>query len=189
MADRILVIIDMQKDFVTGPLGSEEAVKASKRISKKIEDLNASDENVWYYLTLDTHDNKYLETMEGKNLPVPHCIQGTDGWGLDENINKAISEVPLASTYVKQKNTFGSYALADAIKLQLMFDWHGMLPDIEVVGVCTDICVISNALILKAYFPEARIIVDASCCAGTTPEMHKKALDVMKSCQIEVIGE
>lgn len=168
---KTLIVIDMQNDFITGPLGTEEARAIVPRVAKKIEEYAERKDRLIF--TQDTHGEDYLETNEGKHLPVEHCNITTDGWRICPDL-----PVPWVSEIIG-KRTFG------------ILDWYGPLceADIEIVGVCTDICVISNALILKSTFPEANITVDASCCAGTTPENHKAALAVMKSCHINIIGE
>ncbi len=175
---KTLIVIDMQVDFVTGALGSPEAVAILPKVKKKIEEYLANGDEVIF--TRDTHDEKYLETSEGRHLPVPHCIKGTDGWQvcteLDNNVCEHID-----------KPTFG-YLPWNFIFEDTRVMGTREFESIEIVGVCTDICVVSNALILKALYPEVDITVDASCCAGVTPEAHQAALATMKSCQINVIG-
>lgn len=169
---KTLIVIDMQNDFITGPLGTEEARAIVPKVKKKIEEYdNRGDDRIIF--TKDTHESDYLETLEGKHLPIKHCIEDTHGWDLCRDLR-----IP-SKSYIWEKETFG------------YTEWpHWLVSgDFEIVGVCTDICVISNALILKAMFPESEITVDASCCAGTTPENHKAALAVMKSCHINIIGE
>lgn len=168
---KLLIVVDMQKDFIDGSLGTKEALAIVPNVKKKIEEYLAKEDDVLF--TLDTHEDNYLETQEGKNLPVVHCIRGTDGWEL----NDALKEFQGQRF---EKNTFGSADLAEFIK-----DKEYEL--IELIGLCTDICVISNALLIKAFLPETPIRVDASCCAGVTPESHENALNAMKVCQIEVI--
>lgn len=170
---KILIVIDMQNDFIDGSLGTKEAVAIVPNVIEKIKEYKP--ENV--YATKDTHPVNYLETQEGRNLPVEHCIDGTAGWEIQPDIAKLIPE-----SHVYPKPTFGSVKLAQ--------DITALGPDeIELVGLCTDICVVSNALMLKAFMPEVPITVDASCCAGVTPEKHAAALETMKSCQIHVVGE
>lgn len=167
---KILVVVDMQKDFTHGALGSAEAMAIVPNVCEKIKNFDGD-----VVFTMDTHSEIYLDTQEGKNLPVPHCIKGTDGWTLDENV------APLScGCRFFEKPTFGSVELATFVKDR---DYT----EIELIGLCTDICVISNAILLKAYLPEAKISVDASCCAGVTPESHENALLAMKMCQINVI--
>ena len=172
---KILIVIDMQNDFVTGGLGSERALAAAANARKKIENYSRDGHKIIF--TRDTHYENYLETLEGKNLPVPHCIAGTDGreiyGGLDAGCRGAL--------YV-DKDTFGWRGWRETL--------DGLIDDdteIELVGLCTDICVVSNALILKCLYPENRIAVDASCCAGVTEASHEAALLTMRMCQIEII--
>ena len=171
---KVLVIVDVQNDFVDGALGTKEAVEilpyVKEEISKKYDDV---------FVTFDTHEENYLDTLEGKNLPVKHCIRHTEGWKLNKEIQDALENV----SYIPvEKPTFGSCTLVQMIT--------ALQPDeITLVGLCTDICVISNAMILKAFFPDKPIIVDAACCAGSTPEGHKNALAVMKTCQIQIENE
>ena len=167
---KTLIVVDMQNDFIDGALGTPEAQAIVPNVKKKIEEYDAREDAIVF--TRDTHFENYLETNEGKNLPVKHCIMGTHGWQIADGL-----EVPYAR-YLN-KPTFGWLGWKS-------FDFDD---EIEIVGLCTDICVVSNALILKAMFPEIKITVDASCCAGVTPESHKAALQTMKMCQINVIGE
>lgn len=172
-----LVVVDMQNDFIDGSLGTDEAVAIVDNVKDKIGQYNPSD----VYVTLDTHGPNYLNTQEGEKLPVEHCIKGTDGWKL----SPAIEEM-LQDAHVFEKPTFGSVALAEELKSLAGDDYpDGEGMEIELVGLCTDICVVSNALLIKAYLPEARISVDPSCCAGVTPESHEAALATMRMCQIE----
>ena len=181
---KVLVVIDMQNDFVYGPLGSPEAKAIVSKVVEKVRDYKKNEARVIF--TQDTHYDDYLNTREGKFLPVEHCIKGTEGWRVIPALfeeNKPI--------FVFNKFTFGSTDLANFIQ-EMYYDCYEteeQVTEVELVGVCTDICVASNALLLKAYCPELKIIVDASCCAGVTPEKHKAALEVMRSCQIEVINE
>ena len=171
---RFLVVVDMQKDFVDGALGSGEAVAVVPAVVKKIKAFDGE-----IFVTCDTHFKNYMDTQEGKFLPVPHCVKGTAGWQLDKDVATALSEK--AYTPV-EKITFGSTALPELIGRSA-----GEEPfSVELIGLCTDICVVSNALLLKARFPEAPISVDAACCAGVTPEKHAAALETMRSCQITV---
>lgn len=175
---KYLIIIDMQHDFITGTLKNSEAVAIVNKIKDKI--VTNFDEFAGVFFTRDTHGYDYFNTQEGKKLPVKHCIFETAGWAIVDELIEPFFTHKNIFLKIINKGKFGT------------FEWERYIdyPDeIEICGVCTDICVIVNALILKTIFPEARIIVDASCCAGTTPEMHRKALDVMKSCQIEVINE
>lgn len=170
---KILVVIDMQKDFVDGSLGTNEAVAILDHVREKI----ASYPKDHIYATLDTHHEDYLSTNEGKHLPVVHCVEGTEGWMLHEAIRDGLRGATIVT-----KPTFGSTRLAEMLKKE-----NEKEPiEVEMVGLCTDICVVSNALLLKAYMPEITIRVDADGCAGVTPELHEAALKTMKSCQIEV---
>lgn len=170
---KILVVIDMQNDFIDGALGTKEAQAIVPKVAEKIKNF---DGKVFY--TRDTHDEKYLETQEGKNLPVPHCIRGTEGWQIRKELDALRKTEPI------DKETFGSTDLA-ADLLALHEDEE--IGSITLVGLCTDICVISNALLLKATLPEVPIYVDAACCAGVTPESHENALKAMEACQIKVM--
>lgn len=172
---KFLVVVDMQKDFVDGSLGTKEAVAIVPNVVKKINDFEGD-----IFVTYDTHFDNYMNTSEGKKLPVPHCIKGTDGWKLDAKVEAALS----GKKYIPvEKITFGSVDLPDMIFKAA----DGEDFSIELVGLCTDICVVSNTLILKANYPEKEITVDSSCCAGVTPESHDAALTTMKMCQINVI--
>ena len=170
---KILVVIDMQNDFIDGALGTKEAQAIVPKVAEKIKNF---DGKVFY--TRDTHDEKYLETQEGKNLPVPHCIRGTEGWQIRKELDALRKTDPI------DKETFGSTDLA-ADLLALHEDEE--IGSITLVGLCTDICVISNALLAKAALPEVPITVDASCCAGVTPESHENALKAMEICQIDIV--
>ena len=174
----ILIVVDMQKDFVDGALGTPEAVAIVEGVADKIKAYAADPDGV-ILVTYDTHSETYRETLEGKHLPVPHCIKGTAGWELHPAVAAALSGVVYTTV---EKPTFGSVALP-ALVAKAACD-EGFT--VELVGLCTDICVVSNALLLKAHFPEAAISVDAACCAGVTPESHCAALMTMKMCQIEI---
>ena len=174
---KLLIVVDMQKDFVDGALGSKEAVAIVDNVVNKIKSFGGD-----VIVTYDTHFENYMETQEGKNLPVPHCIKGTDGWKLNEKVQAVLDGREYAAI---EKPTFGSTELPEYIKAN-----YGTTElDIELVGLCTDICVVSNALLLKANFLEAKVSVDASCCAGVTVDSHNAALTTMKMCQVNVIGE
>lgn len=174
---KILVVVDMQKDFVDGALGTAEAVAIVPNVVKKINEFDGD-----IFVTYDTHFENYMDTSEGKNLPVPHCIKGTDGWKLDSHVYEALSKKEYTEV---EKLTFGSTALPELIKNQVGEEEF----TIELIGLCTDICVVFNALILKANFPEIDIMVDKTCCAGVTPASHDAALTTMQMCQIKIIGE
>lgn len=183
---KILVVVDMQNDFITGPLGTPEAVSIVDKVVEKIR----GEEWDYIYATLDTHFDNYLKTQEGSKLPIEHCILDTEGHKINETIASTIDRSGCkASAMVK--NTFGSTRLIDHIGSNFINEkiFYGKDIELTLVGVCTDICVISNALLLKAHYPEMRIVVDASCCAGSTPKLHKEALNVMRSCQIDIINE
>lgn len=171
---KILVVVDMQKDFVDGALGTAEAVQI---VGNVVEKINSFDGEI--IVTYDTHFENYMNTAEGEKLPVPHCIKGTDGWELDKNVQSALSGKEYVSV---EKVTFGSVDLPKLIEEKA----NGEDFTAELVGLCTDICVVSNALLLKASFPEKRISVDAKCCAGVTPETHEAAITTMKMCQIDI---
>ena len=173
--EKILVVVDMQNDFVDGALGTQEAQAIVDNVVKKIESFDGA-----IYVTYDTHFEDYMETSEGKNLPVVHCVRDTEGWRLNEKVQEALSKKE-AYTEI-EKITFGSIDLPFVLAEENEMD----NAEVELIGLCTDICVVSNALILKANFPDIDIIVDSSCCAGVTPEKHEAALETMRSCQIIV---
>ncbi|MBE5845000.1 MAG: cysteine hydrolase [Butyrivibrio sp.] len=170
---KVLVVIDMQNDFIDGSLGTKEAEAIVPNVVEKIKGYKTED----IFATRDTHQANYMETQEGKNLPVEHCIEGTKGWEINDEVAKALG----AATII-DKPTFGSTILADTMKK--LYEKEDL--EIEMVGLCTDICVVSNALMLKAVMPEVKISVDANCCAGVTPEKHNAALETMRSCQIYI---
>lgn len=170
---KLLVVVDMQNDFINGSLGSDEAQKIVPTVKDKIEEYKKAGEKIIF--TRDTHYENYLKTQEGKYLPVEHCIFGTEGHEISAMLDTSDCEV-------FDKTSFGSLELAEHIT-KISDD----LDEIELCGLCTDICVVSNALILKAKFPEMKVTVDASCCAGVTIESHKAALLTMKMCQVDVI--
>lgn len=158
----------MQKDFIDGALGTKEALAIVDKVKEKITKYQEQGDEIIF--TRDTHQADYLDTSEGKHLPVKHCIEGTEGWEIWKGLEVS------GAIYIN-KPTFGYLNWKD---------YH--LEEVELVGLCTDICVVSNALILKALYPEIKICVDASCCAGVTPESHEAALTTMRMCQVEVIG-
>lgn len=170
---KILIVIDMQKDFIKGALGTKEAETIVEPVIEKIKSYNIKD----VYATRDTHTENYLETNEGRHLPVVHCVSGTEGWEID----KRVAEVLKGATII-DKPTFGSVDLVRHLRDENMKEQL----EIEIVGLCTDICVVSNALLLKANMPEINISVDSKCCAGVTPESHRAALETMKMCQIDI---
>lgn len=165
---KLLIVIDMQNDFVTGCLGTPEARAIVPKVKKKIEEWDGE-----LLFTRDTHNEDYLNTPEGKKLPIPHCIENTDGWKIVDGLEQPNCR------YI-DKNTFG---------WRYWRELCNQFEEIHIVGLVSNICVVTNALILKTIYPFAEIIVDASCCAGTTPQAHRAAMEVMKSCQITVIGE
>ena len=171
---KLLIVVDMQKDFVDGSLGSAQAVAIVDAVVRKIETFDGD-----IIVTYDTHFDNYLQTAEGANLPVAHCIKGSEGWKLDAKVQAALEK---RSYHTIEKPTFGSTELPRYI--QAAYDPAEI--KIELVGLCTDICVVSNALLLKASFPETKISVDAACCAGVTQDSHNAALLTMKMCQIQV---
>lgn len=174
---RFLIAVDIQKDFVDGALGTAEAAAMIPNAVKKINEFDGE-----IFVTYDTHFENYMDTSEGRKLPVKHCIKGTDGWKLDSCIAQALDSKKYTEV---EKLTFGSVELPQLIKNAAKDEEFS----VELIGLCTDICVVSNALLLKANFPETEISVDASCCAGVTPESHNAALTTMKMCQINVTGE
>ena len=171
---KYLIVVDMQNDFIDGALGTPEAVAIVPKVMVKMMNFDGL-----VLATRDTHGEDYLERQEGKKLPVVHCIKGTHGWEIKDEIQQLLISQTI------DKPTFGSEALGKVLK-DLNNDVEP-IDSITLVGLCTDICVISNAMLLKAFLPEVPIMVDASCCAGVTPESHERALEAMKACQIEII--
>lgn len=169
---KLLIVVDMQNDFIDGALGTKEAVAIVPNVKKKIEEFDGM---VIY--TRDTHESNYMDTQEGKNLPVPHCIRGTKGWEIREELDA------LRTTEAIDKVTFGSSELG---KVLLEINANDAIESITFIGLCTDICVISNVMIAKAFLPEVPIIVDANCCAGVSVETHDNALKAMEICQVKV---
>lgn len=164
---KTLIVVDMQNDFIDEALGTKEAVAIVPNVKKKIEEYAANGDEIIF--TRDTHSEDYLETPEGKKLPVRHCIKGTHGWEIADGLY-------VEGCKIIDKPNFG------------WPDWKNeSLEKVEIIGLCTDICVVSNALIIKASFPDAEVSVDASCCAGVTPETHAAALATMKMCQIDIL--
>ena len=179
---KILVVVDMQNDFISGSLGSAEAQDIVSNVKKKIDEYRSRGDSIIF--TQDTHYDNYLDTPEGKMLSVKHCIRLTDGWNIHQDLIDAVGNIEYL---IIEMPTFGS--------INLMWEIEDIIEnfekdaELEFVGLCTDICVVSNVLLAKAYYPDLKITVDASCCAGATPEKHKAALEIMKSCQIEIINE
>ena len=167
----LLVVVDMQNDFITGALGTKEAQAIIPNVKAKIDEFVQNGQQIIF--TRDTHYEDYMDTQEGFNLPVMHCIEGTEGWEIE-------SSLQLEDAMVFDKITFGSPELAAYIQ-EAEFD------TVTLVGVCTDICVISNAMLIKAFDTEVLVQVDSTCCAGVTPESHQNALKAMKQCQIEIL--
>ena len=166
---KILIVVDMQNDFIDGALGTAEAVSIVPYVKEVIDSFDGK-----VFFTRDTHFDNYMQTEEGKNLPVPHCIKGTHGWQIRAELDALRKTEPI------DKVTFGSADLIDVLR------GEGEIESITFVGLCTDICVISNAMITKAFFPEIPLTVDAKACAGVTPESHARALEAMKTCQIKI---
>ena len=167
---KLLIVVDMQKDFIDGSLGTKEAEAVVAEVRRKIEAYEKAGDEVVF--TMDTHFDDYLDTQEGRNLPVKHCIKGTDGWRLCEELEGFAGRR-------FEKSAFGSVECGE-------YAARGEYESVELVGLCTDICVISNAMVIKALSPELAVKVDGSCCAGVTPESHDNALSAMKMCQIQV---
>lgn len=176
---KILVVVDMQNDFIDGALGTREAQAIVSEVIKKIQAFEGR-----VIFTRDTHEENYMDTQEGKNLPVVHCVRGTKGWELHPQIDALRKEEPV------DKPTFGSTALGSLLLEQdneLKEKGGKGIEEITLIGLCTDICVISNAMLIKAFLPEVPVVVDAKCCAGVTPESHENALEAMKMCQIQIV--
>ncbi len=169
---KYLIVVDMQNDFIDGTLGTAEAVTIVPYVKSLIENFDGK-----VLFTRDTHFENYMETQEGKNLPVPHCIKGTDGWQIRAELDA------LRRTDAIDKVTFGSKDLVEILKNEADIE------SITFIGLCTDICVISNVMLVKAFYPEIPLIVDAKACAGVTPESHKNALNAMKMCQVTIVNE
>lgn len=172
---KVFIVVDMQNDFIDGALGTKEAEAVVNRIADRLREYEGR-----ILFTRDTHGEDYAQTQEGRNLPVAHCIRGSKGWEISPRLAGWVTEEPI------NKPGFGSIALGEKL-----VSWNAQeaIEEIVLAGVCTDICVISNAMILKAFLPEVPIVVDASCCAGINVESHKRALEAMKMCQIQVVNE
>ena len=169
---KFLIVVDMQNDFIDGTLGTAEAVKIVPAVKEKIEKFEGR-----VIFTRDTHGEDYMDTQEGRLLPVPHCIEGSEGWQIRTELDEMRKEPAV------NKPTFGSTVLG---KLLLDENEKEKIESITLIGLCTDICVISNAMLIKAFLPEVPVIVDAACCAGVTPESHANALNAMRACQIQI---
>lgn len=177
---KVLIVVDMQNDFITGALGSAEAQAIVPNVVKKVKNFEGE-----IFFTRDTHDSDYFDTLEGTMLPVLHCVKNSDGWQIIDELLYYIKH----RYNVIDKNTFGFENWKHYLALDEEEPYFSKEFEFELCGLCTDICVISNALALRMFYPDAKITVDASCCAGVTHEKHAAALEVMKSCQIEVINE
>ncbi|MDO4459581.1 MAG: isochorismatase family cysteine hydrolase [Clostridia bacterium] len=171
---RYLIVVDMQNDFITGALGSSEAQAIVPNVVEKVKNFGGR-----VVFTRDSHGSDYMDTEEGRNLPVMHCVEGTHGWEICDELKQYAG-------VVLNKPSFGARRLGEILAAA---EYSEHIEEITFVGLCTDICVISNAMLVKAFVPESKIIVDASCCAGVSPESHKTALEAMKACQIEIINE
>ena len=172
---KVLVVVDIQNDFVDGALGTPEAVAIVDAAAEKIKNFDGD-----IFVTYDTHFENYMDTLEGKKLPVPHCIKGTNGWELNPKIAEALKGKNYKTI---EKLTFGSVDLPQLVKEKI----GNQKAEITLIGLCTDICVVSNALLLKANILDSEIFVDSACCAGVTPDTHNAALDTMRCCQINII--
>ena len=178
-----LIVVDMQRDFITGALGTAEAQAITPAVAARI--ARAKDEGTQVIFTLDTHEDDYMTTQEGRRLPVPHCIRGTEGWALDPQIAGQCARGMLSF----EKPTFGSQRLSAYLSEQALLrgSAFGAGIAIELCGVCTDICVVSNVLLIKAALPEAELSVNPALCAGVTPQSHEAAIKTMASCQIDIL--
>ncbi len=174
---KVLVVVDMQNDFIDGALGTKEAEEIVPGVVEMIRKFDGK-----VIATRDTHREDYLDSEEGRHLPVPHCLKGTEGWEIRSEVMEALREKPGYMSI--DKPAFGSVELGECVKK--LDETEGPVEEITLIGLCTDICVISNALLLKAYLPEVPVRVEASCCAGVTPQSHCQALEAMKMCQVEI---
>lgn len=175
---KILIVVDMQNDFIDGSLGTPEAKAIVDKVCNKIRKAHL--DSAIIYATHDTHLESYLQTLEGRNLPVEHCIVGTDGWKLNDDVYTALKEGKYQTII---KYGFGSVDLMSCIQADAR---HNDIDEIEFVGLCTDVCVISNAIMARTYFPDIVVSIDSECCAGVYPESHKVALDAAAMCQITI---
>lgn len=180
---KVLVVVDMQNDFIDGVLGTTEAQAVVPAVAQKIRSWDGD-----IFVTMDTHDSQYAETQKGRNLPILHCIENTEGQAVHQRVPEALTEKSSRGSNVEiiYKTAFGSCTLAEILSGAYL---DLLLQEIHLAGVCTDICVISNALAIKAFLPEVPIVVDTACCAGVTPEAHRAALEAMKACQIKSENE
>ena len=178
---KVLVVVDMQNDFINGALGTREAQAIVPKVCAKIKEFDGI-----FMVTYDTHYENYLNTQEGKNLPVKHCIKGSHGWQINSAVSEAINDRVLTDEnelHKFTKETFGSVELAEEL---IKLSCTDTIEEVILVGLCTDICVISNAMLIKAFLPEVKVTVDAACCAGVTTKSHQNALEAMKMCQINI---
>ena len=181
------VVVDVQKDFITGALANEQA-QANVAHLAKVAKAHA-EAGHWMFFTRDTHEDNYLDTREGRHLPVEHCVEGEDGWNFAPELEDAMAATEPEVTHIVNKPTFGSYMLPSDILDELMAH-NKAATDIEkfvIYGYCTDICVISNAMVLRAAFPETEIEIQSDCCAGVTPQSQQTALDAMRACQFTIV--
>ena len=179
MSKKLVVVVDMQNDFIDGVLGTAQAEKIVSRVAAKLKKAKYDGDTIVF--TRDTHGADYSSTEEGKNLPIPHCLKGSEGWEISGELNPYVNEAQMIN-----KETFGSRVLGEFAEQLLK---EGKINSIELFGLCTDICVISNALLVKAFCPNIPVTVDASCCAGVSPEAHDNAIKAMESCQIHIINK
>jgi len=177
---KYLAVIDMQNDFIDGSLGTDEAASIIERVRDRILAAGGEEPETVIF-TRDTHEVDYLQSREGHYLPVEHCIRGTKGWEINDRIKGVMPE----GAPVIDKPSFASLELAAL----LLEESRIRQIEVELIGLCTDICVVSNALLIKAFIPEARVMVNAACCAGVTPEKHEAALETMRSCQVEIVEQ
>ena len=183
---KVLIIVDMQKDFIDGTLGTAEAVAIVPKVIRRVKES----ENELILFTQDTHGFNYLATPEGKKLPTPHCIEDSIGWEIDDDIlsawrkNKHTLDTPDGAPNIFKKQVFGSVRLVEYLKTH-----ESKITEIEILGLCTDICVVSNAIMIKNVLPNIEISVNEACCAGVTPKSHKEALNTMRMCQINILEE
>lgn len=175
---KLLVVVDMQNDFINGSLGTKEAVSIVKNVVEKINKYKFENNKIIF--TMDTHFDNYMNTLEGKNLPIPHCIKNTNGWQICDEIKNIVD---LNNYKIYEKSTFGSSEYSKDLQNGLYND----IEEVEIIGLCTDICVISNAIITKTFLNQIPVKVDANCCAGVNIQSHNNALEVMKMCQIDII--
>ncbi|MBS5473627.1 MAG: cysteine hydrolase [Subdoligranulum variabile] len=183
------IVVDVQKDFITGALANPQAQANVTRLAETVKAHARAGH--WLFLTRDTHPDNYLATREGRHLPVEHCIEGEDGWNFAPELENALDGTAPEVCHIVNKPTFGSYMLPSEILDELMAH-NKAVDDIEkivIYGYCTDICVISNAMVMRAAFPETEIEILSDCCAGVTPQSHQTALDAMRACQFTIVRQ